>query len=109
MAYSYEPTTLPAMMKVQDAPRSPSSVVDAGYPAPNMMLKDTVPPTQRAEIVHDPADMVARRNARASFLVAVMVFAVLSVTKLMDVSFLDDAPATPNDEANTLSVSQLAA
>ena len=71
-----------------------------------MMLKDTVPPTQRAEIVHDPADMVARRNARASFLVAVMV--VLSVTMLLDVSFLD-APATPNDEANTLSVSKLTA
>lgn len=102
MAYSYEPTALPAMMKVQDAPRSPTSVVDGGYPAPSMMLKDM--PIQR-DAVHDPADMVARHIRRIfvwwSASLLVIVFAVLSVTKLLDL------PATPNDEASTLSVSKL--
>ena len=70
-----------------------------------MMLKDM--PIQR-DAVHDPADMVARHIRRIfvwwSASLLVIVFAVLSVTKLMP--FLD-LPATPNDEASTLSVSKL--
>ena len=71
-----------------------------------MMLKDM--PIQR-DAVHDPADMVARHIRRIfvwwSTSLLVIAFAVLSMTKLLDMPFLD--AATPNDEASTLSVSKL--
>lgn len=125
MAYTFEPTTLPTMMKVEDAPRSPTSVVVDGYPAPSMMLKHVESPIQRE--VHNPASTVARQDFSLSlargddfisdetladewaFIVPVPVIVlvpvvVLGVTKLFDMSFLNEPATLSNEVAGNLSL-----